>query len=34
LKVNLLLRAHKWVPDRLWDWLVQRALGLPKINPP
>jgi NAD(P)-dependent dehydrogenase (short-subunit alcohol dehydrogenase family) len=34
LKVNLLLRAHKWVPDRLWDWLVQRALGLPKIKPP
>ena len=33
LSVNLLLRAHKWVPDRIWDWLVQRSLGLP-INEP
>jgi NAD(P)-dependent dehydrogenase (short-subunit alcohol dehydrogenase family) len=30
LKVNLLLRAHKWIPDRLWDWIVQRSLRLPK----
>jgi NAD(P)-dependent dehydrogenase (short-subunit alcohol dehydrogenase family) len=29
LKVNLLLRAYKWVPDRIWDWIVQRSLGLP-----
>ncbi len=29
LKVNLLLRAHKWIPDRVWDWIVQRSLGLP-----
>jgi NAD(P)-dependent dehydrogenase (short-subunit alcohol dehydrogenase family) len=29
LQVNLLFRAWKWVPDRLWDRLVQRALGLP-----
>jgi NAD(P)-dependent dehydrogenase (short-subunit alcohol dehydrogenase family) len=33
-KVNLLLRAHKWIPDRLWDWIVQRTLGLPEITPP
>ncbi len=33
LKVNLLLRAHKWVPDRLWDWMVQRSLGLPTPAP-
>ena len=31
LKVNLLFRAYKWVPDRIWDWIVQRSLGLPKI---
>jgi NAD(P)-dependent dehydrogenase (short-subunit alcohol dehydrogenase family) len=29
LKVNLLLRAYKWIPDRVWDWIVQRSLGLP-----
>ncbi len=26
LKVNLLLRAYKWIPDRIWDWIVQRSL--------
>ena len=31
LKVNLLLRAYKWIPDRIWDWIVQRSLGLPKV---
>jgi NAD(P)-dependent dehydrogenase (short-subunit alcohol dehydrogenase family) len=30
LKVNLLLRAHKWIPDHLWDWIIERSLGLPK----
>ncbi len=34
LKANLLLRAYKWIPDRAWDWIVQRSLGLPKIKPP
>jgi NAD(P)-dependent dehydrogenase (short-subunit alcohol dehydrogenase family) len=34
LKVNLLLRAHKWIPDRIWDWIVQRSLGLPKVKRP
>jgi NAD(P)-dependent dehydrogenase (short-subunit alcohol dehydrogenase family) len=34
LKVNLLLRAHKWIPDRLWDRIVQRSLGLPQIEAP
>ena len=34
LKVNLLLRAHKWVPDRLWDRIVQASLRLPKVEPP
>ena len=29
LKVNLLLRAYKWIPDRIWDWIIQRSLGLP-----
>lgn len=29
LKVNLLLRAYKWIPDRIWDWIVRRSLGLP-----
>ncbi len=29
LQVDLLFRAWKWVPDRLWDRLVQWALGLP-----
>ncbi|MGO9112223.1 MAG: SDR family oxidoreductase [Thermoguttaceae bacterium] len=29
LKVNLLLRAYKWIPDRIWDWILQRSLGLP-----
>ena len=32
LKVNLLLRAYKWIPDRLWDWIVQRSLGLPMTD--
>ena len=27
LKVNLLLRAYKWIPDRVWDWIVQRSWG-------
>ncbi len=31
LKVNLLLRAYKWIPDRIWDWIVERSLGLPKM---
>ena len=31
LKVNLLLRAYKWIPDHIWDWIIQRSLGLPKI---
>ena len=34
LKANLLVRAYKWLPDRAWDWIVQRSLGLPKIDPP
>jgi NAD(P)-dependent dehydrogenase (short-subunit alcohol dehydrogenase family) len=34
LKANLLLRAYKWIPDRAWDWIIQRSLGLPKIKPP
>jgi NAD(P)-dependent dehydrogenase (short-subunit alcohol dehydrogenase family) len=34
LKVNLLLRAYKWIPDRLWDWIVERSLGLPRHSPP
>ena len=33
LKVNLLLRAYKWIPDRIWDWIVQRSLGLPMMPP-
>jgi NAD(P)-dependent dehydrogenase (short-subunit alcohol dehydrogenase family) len=33
LYANLLLRAYKWTPDRLWDWLMQRSLKLPKIGP-
>jgi NAD(P)-dependent dehydrogenase (short-subunit alcohol dehydrogenase family) len=28
LQTTLLFRAFKWVPDRLWDRFVQRALGL------
>jgi len=32
LHANLVLRAYKWMPDRLWDWLVQRSLKLPKIE--
>jgi NAD(P)-dependent dehydrogenase (short-subunit alcohol dehydrogenase family) len=28
LQTNLLFRAIKWVPDRLWDRIVQRSLGL------
>lgn len=28
-KVHLLLRAYKWLPSRLWDRILQRALGLP-----
>jgi NAD(P)-dependent dehydrogenase (short-subunit alcohol dehydrogenase family) len=34
LKVNLLLRAYKWIPDGLWDWIVERSLGLPMKAPP
>ena len=34
LNVNLLLRAYKWIPDRLWDWIIQRSLGLPKAGLP
>ena len=34
LKVNLLFRARKWVPDRIWDWIIERSLGLPKVGPP
>ncbi len=34
LKVNLLFRARKWVPDRIWDWIIERSLGLPKTKPP
>jgi NAD(P)-dependent dehydrogenase (short-subunit alcohol dehydrogenase family) len=34
LKANLLLRAHKWIPDRVWDRLLQRSLGLPKFELP
>ncbi len=30
LRVNLLCRAHKWVPSPVWDWIVRRSLGLPK----
>ncbi|MGD0900780.1 MAG: SDR family NAD(P)-dependent oxidoreductase [Thermoguttaceae bacterium] len=29
LEVKLLFRVFKWVPDRLWDWILRRALGLP-----
>jgi NAD(P)-dependent dehydrogenase (short-subunit alcohol dehydrogenase family) len=29
LKVDLLLRAYKWIPARLWDRILRRALGLP-----
>ena len=31
LKVNLLFRAYKWIPDRIWDWIIQRSLGLPRV---
>jgi len=31
LNVNLLLRAYKWIPDRIWDWMIQRSLGLPTV---
>ena len=34
LKVNLMLRAYKWIPDRMWDWIVQRSLGLPATQTP
>ena len=34
LKANLLMRAYNWIPDRAWDWIVQRSLGLPKIKRP
>lgn len=34
LRVNLLLRARNWVPDRIWDWIIERSLGLPKVEPP
>ena len=33
LKVNLLLRADKWIPDRVWDRIVQASLGLPECRP-
>jgi NAD(P)-dependent dehydrogenase (short-subunit alcohol dehydrogenase family) len=33
LKVNLLLRAYKWIPDRIWDLIVARSLELPRIKP-
>jgi NAD(P)-dependent dehydrogenase (short-subunit alcohol dehydrogenase family) len=33
LKVNLLLRACNWIPDRLLDWIIQRSLGLPTNGP-
>jgi NAD(P)-dependent dehydrogenase (short-subunit alcohol dehydrogenase family) len=29
LQVELFFRAYKWVPDRLWDRILRRALGLP-----
>jgi len=34
LKVNLLFRARKWIPDGIWDWIIERSLGLPKVEPP
>ncbi len=34
LKVNLLFRARKWIPDRIWDWIIERSLGLPRVAPP
>ena len=34
LKVNLLFRARKWVPDRIWDWIIERSLGLPRVESP
>jgi short-subunit dehydrogenase len=33
LTANLMMRAYKWIPDRVWDWLVQRELGLSKVKP-
>jgi NAD(P)-dependent dehydrogenase (short-subunit alcohol dehydrogenase family) len=30
LQANLLMRAHKWIPDRIWDWIIERSLGLPQ----
>jgi NAD(P)-dependent dehydrogenase (short-subunit alcohol dehydrogenase family) len=30
LQTRLLLRLHKWLPDRLWDWIIRRAMGLGK----
>jgi len=33
LKANLLMRAYKWVPNRIWDRIIQKSLGLPKIGP-
>jgi NAD(P)-dependent dehydrogenase (short-subunit alcohol dehydrogenase family) len=32
VKANLMLRAIKWIPDRLWDQIVQRALRLPSTK--
>jgi NAD(P)-dependent dehydrogenase (short-subunit alcohol dehydrogenase family) len=34
LQVNMTLAAYKCVTDRAWDRIMQRALGLPKIEPP
>jgi len=34
LKANLLMRAYKWIPDRIWDWILRRSLGLPMMSPP
>jgi NAD(P)-dependent dehydrogenase (short-subunit alcohol dehydrogenase family) len=33
MQVNMILAAYKWVTDRAWDRIMQRALGLPKIEP-
>jgi NAD(P)-dependent dehydrogenase (short-subunit alcohol dehydrogenase family) len=28
IQTHLIFRAHKWVPDRIWDWIIERQLGL------
>ncbi len=33
LQTRLLFRAIKWIPDPLWDRIVQRWLGLPQHRP-